>query len=575
MKNFLLAPALFLGLAAAAWAADPPPAATASEPMAPNLDYVEAVTVSLVNVEVYVTDKQGNRVRGLNKDDFEILENGRPVGVTNFSVAEGGRLVRQDPPPLEPEPEPTGGAPGATAVPGAPPPPPQVPEDQRLYLVVYIDNFNIAPFNRNRVMRDLRDFLRNQLDEQDRVMLITFDRSLKVRRPWTSDPKAVAAALQELETVTGSAISRESERRDALERIEESDNVNTAASIIRSYVGSIANDLSFTIDALRDTVNGLAGMPGRKAVLYVSDGLPMIPGQDLYYALQDKFPDSTSIITQSFEYDNSRRFQELGAAANANRVTFYTIDAAGLRTLGYGDASRQTAGQTGFVEQTYASNLQAPLLKIAQDTGGKAIINTNRVAKDLEAIASDFNDYYSLGYMPSHFGDGRYYKIEVKVKGRKDLRIRHREGYRDKPATQRMNEGTMAALVHRFENNQLGLRLDFGAAQSKGEREFLQPVRLSIPLWKVILLPREGFSEARLKIYVVALDSEGGTSEVAETPLAISIPEADVEKARKQFYLYNVPLLMRRGPHRVAIGVRDELSGDSSFITGQVDVGRP
>ncbi|HEX4955485.1 MAG TPA: VWA domain-containing protein [Thermoanaerobaculia bacterium] len=540
----------------------------ASEPPAPEpTDLIETMTVSVVNVETYVTDKKGNRIKGLKREDFEILENGRPVTITNFSVMEGGKLIR--PPGSEEEAPPE----SAPTVPGQPPPPPPVPEDQRLHLVVYIDNYNIQPFNRNRVLRELRDFLRNRLDEQDRVMLVTYDRELHVQRGWTTDPRAVAAQLIELETMTGAAVHRESDRRDALERIEEAESAESALSIVRTYAGSIYNDLNFSIDALRDLVNGLAGMPGRKAVLYVSEGLPQIAGQDLYYAVQEKFREQTSITT-SFEFDTSRRFQELTNAANTNRVTFYTIDAGGLRTYGYGDASKQTAGQIGFLEQAYSTNLQAPLLQMAEATGGKAIINANRVTKDLDKIAEDFDTYYSLGYTPGHFGDGRYYKIEVKVKGRKDLLVRHREGYRDKPAVQRMNDGTMAALMHRFESNPLGLRLDFDPGQPSKDNLFLVPVKVSIPLSRVVMVPGDPSHRIRLKVYVVALDNEGGMSEIQEVPVLIDIPEAEAERAKTQWYLYTVQLLMRQGPHRVAVGLRDEVSGESSFITGQVAVGR-
>ena len=41
--------------------------------------------------------------------------------------------------------------------------------------------------------------------------------------------------------------------------------------------------------------DALAGLPGRKALLYVSDGLPMVPGEDLFHALQHKYQDSATM----------------------------------------------------------------------------------------------------------------------------------------------------------------------------------------------------------------------------------------------------------------------------------------
>jgi len=533
--------------------------------------FVDALNVSVVNVEVYVTDKKGNRVTGLARDDFEIFEDGRPVAITNFSVVESGRVQR----PANEKVEKIEVA--AEELPLRPTPEVEpIPEDQRLHLVVYVDNYNIQPFNRNRVMRDLRDFLRAHLDHDDRMMLVSYDRELHVRHTWTSDPEIIASGLLELEVVTGSAVHRESDRRDALERIEESESYQGALGFARTYASNTYNDLSFTLDALRSMVNGLAGLPGRKAVLYVSEGLPMIAGEDLFYAVQQKFQDYTS-LTDAFEFDASRRFEELTAAANANRVTFYTIDAGGLRTYSYADASHQTAGLPGqgvFIDQVYISNLQSPLQMMAEATGGKAIINANRVNEALETVAADFDTYYSLGYTPAHFGDGRYYRIEVKVKDRKGLNVRHREGYRDKAPAIRMADGTMAALLHRIEANPLEVRLDFGTPVAGDRGRFTVPVRVAIPLGKVVLVPGETTHEARLRLFVAAIDADGDTSEIQESALPISIPSAEVDKARGQYWLYTMNLLMRGGPHRVAIGVRDDVGGDASFVTGQLAVGQ-
>ncbi|RPH54719.1 VWA domain-containing protein, partial [bacterium] len=305
--------------------------------------FIDTVNVSVVNVDVYVTDKSGKRVTGLTRDDFEIYEDRRPVAITNFYAVEGGR-------PAAPAPEPVAESPAATpdAPAAAPPPSPvnlaqvPVPEDQRLRLVVYIDNFNLRPFNRNRVMREIRAFLGTKVDKDDQVMLATFDRELHVRRSFTSDSSLIASALLELEKISAHAVHHDSERRETLRRIEDSQSAAEAQNHARSYAQSTFNDLSFSIDALKEITNALAGMPGRKAVLYVSDGLQMIAGQDVFYAVQNKYGERTTSLTEAFQFDASRRFQELTAQANANRITFYTIDAAGLRV--YDSVSAENQG---------------------------------------------------------------------------------------------------------------------------------------------------------------------------------------------------------------------------------------
>lgn len=535
--------------------------------------FLDTVNVSVVNVDVYVTDKKGNRVNDLTRDDFEIYEDGRPVAITNFYAVKEGRAVNPQPAPA-PAPAPT-----AEAQPPIPALPDlneiRTPEDQRLRLVVYIDNFNIRPFNRNRVMRELRAFLNEKLGREDEMMLVSYDRSLHVRRTFTSDPHLIATALLELEKVSGHAVHHDSDRREVLRQIEDSQSVNEATMFARSYSQSAFNDLSFSIDALKNITDSLAGLPGRKAILYVSDGLQMIAGQDIWYAVQNKYGEKSTGLTEQFQFDASRRFEELAAQANANRITFYTIDAAGLRTYSSISAENQTAGQPGqgvFIDSIQISNLQTPLQMLAEKTGGVAVINANIVTPQLEKIATDFNSYYSLGYTPTHHGDGRYHRIEVKVK-RKGLQVRHREGYRDKNTESRMSDGTLAALRFPFENNPLDIKLEMGDPQRRSDGFYLQPVLVKIPIGKLVLVPRGATHEGRVRLFIAAVDGEGNTSEVQQVPLPISIPAAELSTATGKDYVYQVSLLMRGGDQKVAVGVRDDVAAEDSFVSRALRVG--
>ncbi len=554
-------------LAAPAAAAEsvPPPApsaAPAAEEPEPEF-FADTVNVNVVNVDVYVTDKSGKRTRGLDKDDFELFEDGRRVEISNFYAVDAGK-------PMATEPE----SPAPPAVAGAPQAPdaaPVMPEDQRLHLVVYIDNYNIRPFNRNRVFRELRTFLSQQLERGDQVMLVSYDRELHVRRGFTSDPTLIASALFELEKVTGHGVHTDSERRDLLRAIEDAEYAAEVTGRVRTYAESLFNDLSFTISALKEFIDHLAGLPGRKALLYVSDGIPMRAGEDMYVALQEKFREQVSMLEVQ-DFDASRRYRELTASANANRVTFYTVDAAGLRVSASISAENQSAGLGPFVDSVYQSNLQAPLQMLAEATGGQAIINTNNVLPGLTRVAEDFNSYYSLGYMPAHGGDGRYHKIEVKVKG-KGMRVRHREGYRDKAPDTRMSEATLAALNYGYESNPLGVEIETGRPQRRDDGLYVVPLLVRVPIGRLVLVPRGAVHEARLRFFVAAMDDEGNTSDVQNLPVPVQVKSGDVETAVTQYYAYTVQLLMRPGPQRAAVGVRDDLAATSSILYRTLNVG--
>lgn len=553
-------------------AAKPAPAKPGTEKIQPGEEqlFVDTVNVTVVNVDVYVTDKKGNRINGLTKNDFELFEDNRPVAITNFYAVENGRSATAEAPPAPPA-----AAPGTPPAPGAAVPSLDrvpTPEDQRLRLVVYIDNFNLRPFDRNRVMRELRAFLNEKLHKDDQMMLVTYDRELHVRHPFTSDPSLIASGMLDLEKISAQGVHADSDRREALRSIEDATSVSQALGYARTYAESAYNDLSFSIDGLKNITSSLAGLPGRKAVLYVSDGLQMIAGQDVFYAVQSKFGEQSTGLTEQFQYDASKRFQELTAQANANRITFYTIDAAGLRVYSSTTAENATAGQGVYIDSVQISNLQSPLQTLAEKTGGMAILNANVVTPQLERVAQDFNTFYSLGYTPTHYGDGRYHKIDVKLK-RKGLEARHREGYRDKSVESRMNDGTLAALNFPMDNNPFGIELEMSAPQRRSDGLFLQPIQVKIPMGKLVLVPRSGKHEARVRLFVAASDPDGNTSDVQQVPLPISIPEAEIAMATKKSYVYTMSLLMRGGSQRVAVGVRDDLAGQDSYIAREVRVG--
>lgn len=522
--------------------------------------FFETVEVNLVNVEVYVTDKKGEPIKGLTKDDFEILEDKRPVKITNFYVMEEGRPVVPKPAVDAPSP----------AVPGEAPPIDLIPEEQKLFLVIYVDNFNIRPFNRNRVFGRVREFLREKVEAVDQVMLVSYDRSLKIRHPFTNDPAIIARSLFELETLTGHAVHKDSDRRDLLRDIDEAENIDEVRYRVTQYAESLYNDLRFSLSSLKELVGSLGGVEGRKAVLYVSDGLEMIQGEDLFHAMQQKFNDG-SALSRTQDFNASRDFTQLTTQANANRVSFYTVDAAGLRVSSTTSADFRGLTSPGLgtlVDTIHFSNLQAPLIFMAQRTGGRALYNTNDIGDGLTKIARDFDTYYSLGYNPGHVGDGRYHRIRVQLKEkRKGVRIRHRDGYRDKSRTTRIADATTSTLMYGFERNPLSIEVKVGQG-TPGERgHFVMPIAIMVPLGKISLVPRDDFHQGRVKLYFTAMDGEGRTSDMQEVPIDIRIPNGEVDIARGKSYVYTVELQMRRGENRLAIAVRDEIGSTESLVS--------
>ncbi|HKI00796.1 MAG TPA: VWA domain-containing protein [Thermoanaerobaculia bacterium] len=583
--RFLAVPLLVAGSALAAQApATPPPPS-----------FGEAVEVNVVNIEVFVTDRDGKRVTGLRKEDFQVLEDGKAVEVTNFAAVA--------------KPVPAGSGPAAPAAPSqaAAPPPAAAPEataEDWLNLVVLVDDLHLRPENRKRALEQIRQFLSRNVRPLDRVMLATYDLGLKVRQPFTGDPAALDAALQGIEKLLSTGIQRDQDRRSALRTMYSIHELDPCSydmvTPIESYAQQTRDQVLRTVGALKFLVNSLAGIPGRKAVLYISDGLPVTPGEELFQVVYELcgggaassgfvapsakaapgggggsgYPASQALLDAQ-KYSIASRFADLTAHANANRVTFYTLQASGLRGFASAEADidpGERALQLMTVQQVQTTNLQNSLSVMAADTGGKAILNANDFLPDLGRMREDFSVYYSLGYTPAHAGDGRQHRVEVKVR-KAGLRVRHRGSYRDKPVAERTVDRTLAALFHGIEDNPLDVAMEIGDPVRSEDGAWSVPVHLRIPLFRLTIVNQQGAYQGKLRLLVVTGDDQGGTSAPKQVAVPIQIPSKQVLNAMGQYYLYNLTLKMPAGSQRVAVAVRDELAAATSYLTGKVQVG--
>lgn len=527
--------------------------------------FSEVVQVHVVNVDVYATDKKGNPIRDLTAADFEISEDGKPMEITHFSLltAEKGAAGDAEPssgPATRPS-EVVAGESGSA------------PPDRRLWLVVYIDNTNLRTFDRRRVLGQLREFLAQGVDTQAEVMVASYDRALNIRLPFTSDPARVTESLIELEATRCEGARYDADRRDLLRRLDVVSNQIEAVQMLRPYADQILHDLTLTLEALQEMVEEISGLPGRKAILYVSSGLPRLAAMDLFMDIENRFPTGYALYKKN-PFNATGLFDELTATANAHGVILYTLGAGGVPASGSGGVEKEGLRDTAAVdslETDRSTNLQLPLRHLAADTGGQAILNRNDLLPALRKVADDFRTYYSLGYTPDHAGDGQFHNIAVEVR-RPGVRLRYQSGYRDKSANTRMSEGVRAALTHAVDDNPLGVVVEVGVESEADEDRYLVPIQVTIPLAEVVLLPDGEVSRGRLRLFLAAMDKEGRTTEVAEIPSEIELVEGD-PRGRPDQWRFSTNLRMRGGQHTIALGVRDELGAISAFTTHAVSVG--
>ncbi len=541
--------------------------------------FTDTMNVEVVNVDVYVRDKDGNPVTGLTSDDFKLFVDGKPAAISNFyAVAEESQKLEIGETAEDADVAPNAQTDTAANLPDRSPGLGEAttPASQRLHVVIYIDNYNLTPFKRNQVLRELRQFLRQELSPEDEVMLATYDRALHMRHPFTARPENISRALLEIEEISAQRIHLDRERIDVLRRIEEADSPQEGQMYAEQLAGSIRNDTSFTVDALRSVVENLAASPGRKALIYVSEGLPMMPGEDLFQQVQMIFKENFS-MNRIFEYDLSKRFDALADLANANRVSFYTVDARGLTVISQGTVDYEIKGEAGeraMIDRVNTSNLQSTVQYLAERTGGRAIINTNRFLPDLKRIGTDFRNYYSLGYSSADVGDGRYHRIEIKLEDKgKGWTVRHRDGYRSRSVETRMHDGTLSALNLGIQDNPLDIRLAFGEPEPQPNGLYSVPFRIVIPFDSLTLLPAETAHIARLRVWFAAKAENDEISDVKEIPLDLNIPIEMLDQMVGKPLVKNLPLTLEEGYQDIAVGIRDEIGQRHSFLRTGLTVG--
>ena len=120
--------------------------------------------------------------------------------------------------------------------------------------------------------------------------------------------------------------------------------------------------------------------------------------------------------------------------------------------------------------------------------------------------------------------------------------------------------------MHGFAANPLGAQIDLGPQTDNRDGTWEVAIRVRFPVDKITLLPRPGFHLARLRLYFSAVDESGAQAPLGEMPLELRIPDDSVEMARQDEVGRVINLTMKPGPHKLAVGVRDEISETRSFV---------
>jgi VWFA-related protein len=558
--------------------------------------YIETLEVSVHGVDVVVTDAQGRPVTGLTRDDFQLLEDGVEKPITNFSAISGG----------------VPSATGRTATPetGAVP---QAEKRAPRKFIFYVDEMSLSQPVMKKLEAELGKLIDTTMEPGDEAMVLRPAEEKKLTTPFTADPQVARKALLD-------AIRAERWRADApiLRELRLLENELRGVSgrmavrvAARRWAGIVRARVQQRLGQLHAVVNAASGVQGRKVLVLVTESLPLEPGKEAFTAYQDivtveatgaegedVFADWTNNpnYESGVDWVNLRPLvEEIGRSASANGITIYTVQAEyGLALLGPGGnigattpgrdaapgaAQRRPASEarltgTGLstMVEHMTTNTESALKPLAEMTGGTWQRGGLSIDDMTEAIAADVRSYYSLGYRAGDDYD-RAHRLEVRVKGRPELRVRTRTEIVRKSAQREMTDRVVSTLLVPSSVNELGIRLETkqsGQARDRQYKTVLVAVR--VPLSALAFIPEGDKLVARFSVHYAVTGTQSDFVSGVHGKQLVEVPAEKFEEAKAQNWTYVVPLNLRPARHTVAIGVLDMLSNLSSFERVELDL---
>ncbi|MGB6193237.1 MAG: VWA domain-containing protein [Terracidiphilus sp.] len=394
-----------------------------------------------VVVDVVVT-KGDEAVTGLHKQDFQVLEDGKPVAVDFFEEHTAKTL-------------PPGAAPALAKMPPhvntkGPP----APESDSVN-VLLLDTLNTDREDQSYVRQQIMDFLK-KMQPGVRVAVFVLGSNLRMVQGFTTDSSVLRDAVNDrkngVKTQSDQSVTRS--LRDKLDDIEDRQALATMqmgaaglealAALQQGFAAYQADQrTAMTLEALNYLSRYLANVPGRKNLIWFSSSFPVT----VFPSAREK-----QSVGQTHEY--AAALKETADLLTVSKVAVYPIGAEGMMVDHGSDgiihsdgpvdveggevssrsgpvpSERPTDLMTPFVNENAArANKIAAMEQLAADTGGKAFFNTNDLNAAMMHAIENGAHYYTLAYTPINKKmDGSYRRIEVRTTAGK-YNLAYRRGY--------------------------------------------------------------------------------------------------------------------------------------------------
>ncbi len=513
----------------------------------------------LVQLNVVVENRKGRPIEDLKKEDFVLLDNGRPQDIALFeresatapnseaatSTAEsnttlapnvfGNRLRHADEPP------------GSVTV-------------------ILFDVLNTSFTDQAYAQAQVLAFLQ-QLRPQDHVAIYLLTNRLSVIHEFTQDSKSLLEAIERFRALPSlllknssqpMAVSADSGVHDAKAAQHLANMMNDMNSKLSDL--SDATRVGITAQALEAIANHVAGIPGRKSLVWVSGAFPVSISFD---SNQDSPVDAQS---QNF----TPQLERVARALNQSNLAIYPVDARGLLLNAEFDASlshpfgpRAPAIGTGVGQSEYMTmNL------LADRTGGHAFTSTNDIKGAIRQTIADGQFTYSIGYYPDH-GEwtGKYHTLQLKVK-KSGAVLRYRKGYfalADPPSNAAETHTALASAVWSpVDATSLGIQVRIETIYLATRK---LDMRVKLDLGDLRLKLEDGRRKGSVDAIYMQLGPQDAVLGIEPLTYKVDLNEDGYRSALKTGYELKAPLAIQPTTKNLRVVVRDSTSGLLGSVT--------
>lgn len=519
----------------------------------------------LVQVPVVITDKSGNHIHGLTKDDFHIFENGKEQKLSTFEeiVATNAKL------------------PVVAAKPGEFTNLTLSEQQPRSVTVIALDTVNTPFLDQTYGRRELVKYLANSLESgQVFALMIITSHGLKVVQGLTGDSahlmdilKKTGGEVSALQTVGTDAqadaatgdipgppilISQGADPAAAM-----ADFVERGDAIYAQFQQQ--NAIETTMNAFRGIAWALSGIPGRKSLIWATGGFPFVIG-------------SPSTVPGGYLSTLYERAME--ALSDAN-ISVYPVDVRGLvntspisdmsaRVRTGADLARQINNRS-WLQQSSIDTLN----EFAEMTGGKAFYNTNDLASSFKRAADDASSYYLAGYyLDTHNNNAGWRQLKVKV-DKKNTEVRARKGFFVTNATihlEMTRDSDMSyALTSPIEGTGVPISVKWAGVTGDGEKK----KAIFMAQMPVNGLAFDSGEQNKLNFDFAAMafnNKDGKVAGQVAVNFAKPISEAQVAAVRATGVGFRNALELGPGSYTVRFVVRDNVTGKVGSVTAPLTV---